>query len=113
MPCGPIDLKEKVTVVTGGGSGINLAFAKLAHENGARILLADLRLVDEARKFLDSTSSHRVAFTKCDVQKRSELENLISVSQEKFGKIPEVYVAGAGVFEPVRLPRSLLPTWRD
>lgn len=101
MPCGAINLKDKVAVVTGGGSGINLAFAKLAFEQGTKLVIADLKLTDEGQRFVDTVSSDRVVFAKCDVQKRSELENLITVSREKFGIIPEVYIAGAGVFEPV------------
>ncbi len=101
MPCGAIDLKGKVAVVTGGGSGINLAFAKVAFEQGARLVIADLKLTDEGQRFVDSASSDHVMFAKCDVQNRVDLENLIAVSREKFGVIPEVYIAGAGVFEPV------------
>ena len=101
MPCGAINLKDKVAVVTGGGSGINLAFAKLAFEKGAKLVIADLKLTDEGQKFVQTSSSERVVFAKCDVRKRSELENLIAVSRERFGIIPEVYIAGAGVFEPV------------
>jgi NAD(P)-dependent dehydrogenase (short-subunit alcohol dehydrogenase family) len=101
MPCGAINLRDKVAVVTGGGSGINLAFAKLAFEQGAKLIIADLKLTDEGQKFVETFSSDSVMFAKCDVRKRSELENLITVSREKFGTIPEVYIAGAGVFEPV------------
>lgn len=104
MPCGAIDLQDKIAVVTGGGSGINLAFSKLAVQQGAKVLIADLRLTDEGRIFVDnaaSSSSPTVVFVKCDVRKRADLENLITVSRDTFGSVPDVYIAGAGVFEPV------------
>jgi NAD(P)-dependent dehydrogenase (short-subunit alcohol dehydrogenase family) len=100
MPCGALQIHGKVVLVTGGGSGINLAFAKQALERGAKVLIADLRLTGEGRAFIDDNPSGNVFFVECDVSKRSELEKLITVSREQFGLIPEVFVAGAGVFEP-------------
>ena len=102
MPCGDIVLKDKIVAVTGGGSGINLAFCKLAVQQGAKILIADIKLTDEGQTFVNTASSESVIFVKCDVRKRADLENLIAVSREKFSTVPDVYIAGAGVFEPVR-----------
>ncbi|KAH7342781.1 hypothetical protein BKA65DRAFT_504754 [Rhexocercosporidium sp. MPI-PUGE-AT-0058] len=100
MPFGDFPLTKKIAVVTGGGSGINLCFTELAVQKGARVLIADLRLTPEAEKFVKETDPKVVKFVKCDVTKRTDLENLITVSEEEFGDVPDVYIAGAGVFEP-------------
>jgi NAD(P)-dependent dehydrogenase (short-subunit alcohol dehydrogenase family) len=100
---GNFPLKNKIAIVTGGGSGINLCFAQLAVKQGAKVIIADLKLTPEAEKFVNSEAPSAI-FTKCDVTKRSDLENLIKVSEEKYGDVPDVYIAGAGVFEPVRPP---------
>ncbi|KAI9779422.1 MAG: hypothetical protein M1839_007387 [Geoglossum umbratile] len=92
-------LKDKIAVVTGGGSGINLSFVRLAQAKGARVIIADLRLTKEAEDFL-AGAKETVIFQHCDVVKRADLENLITVSQKHFGDVPDVYIAGAGVFEP-------------
>jgi NAD(P)-dependent dehydrogenase (short-subunit alcohol dehydrogenase family) len=107
---GDFPLKNKIAVVTGGGSGINLCFVQLAVQQGAKVIIADLRLTEEAQKFINGSTANSVIFEKCDVTKRADLENLIKVSEEKYGDIPDVYIAGAGVFEPVYLPfpRTLL-----
>jgi NAD(P)-dependent dehydrogenase (short-subunit alcohol dehydrogenase family) len=97
-------LTNQIVLVTGGGSGINLAFAKLAVQHGARVLIGDLKLTPEGEAFIASqaSSSRRAAiFAKCDVTKRADLENLVSVAEKEWGAVPDVYVAGAGVFEPV------------
>lgn len=100
MPCGDLSIRSKIVVVTGGGSGINLAFVKLALSSGARgIILADLKLTEDAQNVVDKFE--QVIFTKCDVSKRKDLEALITTSMERFGEVPDIYIAGAGVFEPV------------
>lgn len=100
MPCGAIDLHEKVILVTGGGSGINLAFAKQALARGAKVLIADLKLTPDGQSFVDDNARDRVVFVECDVSKRAQLQNLIDVSRQHFKTVPDVYIAGAGVFEP-------------
>ncbi|KAH7161081.1 hypothetical protein EDB81DRAFT_924426 [Dactylonectria macrodidyma] len=92
-------ITNKIVTITGGGSGIGLAYALLARENGARaIMLADLALTDEAQRAVDE--SEAITFIRCDVTKWSDLQNLIDVSISTFGDVPDVFVASAGVFEP-------------
>ena len=102
MPFGDFSLDGKILVVTGAGSGINLSFAKFAVEKNARVIVADLKLTNDGETFMKSTSAKSAVFAKCDVRKRTDLENLVKVSEKEFGDVPDVYVAGAGVFEPVR-----------
>jgi NAD(P)-dependent dehydrogenase (short-subunit alcohol dehydrogenase family) len=100
MPFGDFPLKGKIAAVTGAGSGINLSFAKLAVAQGARVIVADLKLTDEGEKFMKGEGAKAAVFTKCDVTRRADLENLITVSEKEFGDVPDIYIAGAGVFEP-------------
>ena len=101
MAVGDFPLKGKIAVVTGAGSGINLSFAQLAVQAGARVIVADLKLTEEGEAFMKGDGAKSAIFTKCDVSKRADLENLITVSEKEFGDVPDVYIAGAGVFEPV------------
>ena len=72
------------------------------------MIIADLRLTDDAEKFIQSTRTNQLVFVKTDVTKRADLENLITKSEEMFHDVPDVYIAGAGVFEPV----SVTYIWR-
>ena len=101
MTVGDFPLKGKIAVVTGGGSGINLSFAQLAVQAGARVIVADLKLTEEGETFMNGEGAKTAIFAKCDVTKRADLENLIVISEKEFGDVPDVYIAGAGVFEPV------------
>lgn len=95
-------------------SGINLAFTRLAASHGAKCIIADLRLTQEAEEYMKTAKG--VVFAKCDVTKWADLQNLITVSQKEFGDVPDIYVAGAGVFEPVRLSHlsdTITPVQRE
>jgi NAD(P)-dependent dehydrogenase (short-subunit alcohol dehydrogenase family) len=101
MVVGDFHLKDKICVVTGGGSGINLSFVKVALNSGARVLISDLRLTSEAEELIKS-SNGKAAFMKCDVSKWADLEAIPSEVEKAFGKgsIADVWVPGAGIFEP-------------
>ncbi|KAK5072900.1 hypothetical protein LTR64_000691 [Lithohypha guttulata] len=97
-------IKDKVVCITGGGSGIGFALAKLCHDNGARVLIGDLKLTSEAEEYISAQSNNDkatgVTWTKCDVKEWKDLHNLISKSLEVFGDVPDVYCPVAGVYEP-------------
>ncbi|KAL4936619.1 hypothetical protein BDV06DRAFT_89593 [Aspergillus oleicola] len=96
-PVGDFDVSGKIVAITGGASGIGLELAKLALAKGAKVLIADLRLTPESESIVDGKT---VIYLKTDVAKWSDLENIVTVSKEKLGDVPDVYVAGAAVFEP-------------
>lgn len=119
MVVGDFSLEGKIAVVTGGGSGmffqtcdetqhshivgISLSFVKLACASGARVLIADIKLLQKAQDLLRSSeTAGKVAYAKCDVCNWKDLNQLPSEVEMAFGKgsIADVWVAGAGVFEP-------------
>ncbi|KAK2739674.1 hypothetical protein FQN57_006508 [Myotisia sp. PD_48] len=96
---GDFPLRDKVVLVTGGGSGIGLSFVEKALALHAKILIADLKLTTQAESLVHANPD-RIAFTTCDVSKWNQLQDSINASKAKFGDIPDVYVASAGVFDP-------------
>ena len=80
-------------------SGINLAFAQLAVSKGAKVILVDLKLKAEAEQFV-AAHSHSVIFAKTDVTDWKGLKEAIALSVSHFGNVPDVYIAGAGIFDP-------------
>jgi 3-hydroxybutyrate dehydrogenase len=98
-------LQGKVAVVTGGGSGINLAFTKLLYTAGCNVLVADVALHSTAEQWLSSiqenpTSNAQVVFVQTDVTDWTQVENIFEVCQAKFETTPDIVVPGAGVYEP-------------
>ena len=90
-------LRDKVAVVTGGARGIGRATATLFHEEGAKVLIADV-LEDqgpEAAKQIAGDSDGCV-FEHIDVSKEDEVQRMIQLCVERFGKL-DVLVNNAGM----------------
>ncbi|CAH0045629.1 unnamed protein product [Clonostachys solani] len=111
---GDFPLAGKIVVITGGASGIGLAFTKLALTSEAKVIIADLVLPPPAEVLVRDDPNAR--FIRCDVGKWDDLESLIPFSQKEFGDVPDVYAANAGVGEPVfaiLFPNAWSSFWAD
>lgn len=98
-------VQGKTAIITGAGSGLNLALASILLSKGCNVLLADLNLRREAQKLVDahseSTSTRgKAVFKQTDVTSWKQLEEMFGAAEQEFGAI-DIVVAGAGVFEPV------------
>jgi len=96
-------VRYRTALVTGGGSGICLAFTKLLISNDCNVVVADLRLLPEAQTLIDNhsdTRKPRVVFQKTDVTDWSQLQAAFDVAIKEFGNL-HIVCPGAGLFEPV------------
>ena len=100
-------LTGKVSVVTGGNSGIGLATAQRFHEEGARVVISgrDQKTLDQAVK----TIGGDIIAIRADVSKLADLDRLYKTVADKFGKI-DVLFANAGIakFAPVNDSTEIL-----
>lgn len=65
------------------------------------MLIADIQLSKEAEHLVKAQED--VHFQKCDVRNWQDLKALVQTSLQLWNDVPDVYIAGAGIFEPVRL----------
>ncbi|OAP59577.1 hypothetical protein AYL99_06875 [Fonsecaea erecta] len=100
------NLQGKVALVTGGGSGISLAFCKLLYKAGCKVLIADIALHGTAKQWLASIQAEspsdaaRAKFVRTDVTDWDQLETAFKESEVVLGTQPDIVVPGAGVYEP-------------
>ena len=89
-------LANAVAVVTGGAQGIGFAIADAFVAAGARVVLGDLDL-DTATEASRRLGDESVAFAvRCDVTQGSEVEQLVSQAQARFGAL-DIMVNNAGI----------------
>lgn len=87
-------LKGRTAVITGAAQGIGFEIARLFAENGANIVIGDIdgNGALEAADRLDSSAIG----VPCDVTSPGDVEALLSVAVEKFGRL-DVMVNNAGI----------------
>jgi NAD(P)-dependent dehydrogenase (short-subunit alcohol dehydrogenase family) len=88
-----MDVKDKVIVVTGGGSGIGRALAeRFAHEGARAVVVADR---DESNAAAVAAAIGGVA-AKVDVAVEPEVQRLVAEATQRFGRI-DLFCSNAGV----------------
>jgi NAD(P)-dependent dehydrogenase (short-subunit alcohol dehydrogenase family) len=93
-------LKDKVCVITGGGSGIGREAARLFASEGARVIVGDRN--DEAGQATveelaaaGGKGSH--LYVPCDVSRAADVERLVGQAEKTFGRL-DVIFNNAGIF---------------
>jgi len=90
-------LKDKITLITGGSSGIGKGSAILFAKEGAKVVIADIddqggeetvRIITEA--------GHEAAYIHSDVSKAADCKQMISFAENKYGKL-DVLFNNAGI----------------
>ncbi len=87
-------LKDKVVLITGGGSGIGRAIAHTFADEGAKVLIAEL---DEAsgQKVADEIGES-AAYVHCDTSSEEDVQASLATAEKRFGGL-NVVVNNAGV----------------
>jgi len=91
-----LGLKDKVAIITGAASGIGAHIAKELAENGAKVVVADLKVKNG---FSEDGTYH----CQCDITKKEQVDELIRQTLDVFGRL-DILVNNAGI----NLPRLLV-----
>ncbi|MEJ2103330.1 MAG: SDR family oxidoreductase [Ignavibacteriaceae bacterium] len=93
-------LKDKVILITGGGTGLGKAMGKYFSELGAKLIITS-RKIDVLNKTageISSQTKNEVFPFACDVSDFKQVEELLKASSEKFGKVDGLVNNAAGNF---------------
>lgn len=91
------NIKDKVVAITGGSSGLGEATAKKLAGEGAKVVIA-ARSEDKLKNIVAEIEADggTAAYVTTDVTNRPEVENLVSTTVEKFGRL-DVLFSNAGL----------------
>lgn len=104
-------LKDKVTIITGAGSGIGKGTALLFGKEGAKVVVADVN-----EKGGEETASEirqnggESFYAKLDVSNREQVKNIVQETLNKYGKI-DVLINNAGIIQDALVVKMTEEQW--
>ena len=101
-------LQNKVSLITGAAQGIGLATALKFAQEGAIVVVCDVRQsgVDEAVRQCEAQGAQATGFV-MDVTQRPMVDAVVAQVRERFGRI-DVLVNNAGITQDARLQKMTL-----
>lgn len=106
-------LVGKVAIVTGGAEGIGECTARLFAQEGAQVVIGDIKgekaekVAEEIRK-----SGGEAVFSRLDVRHEDDWKSAIKATIQRYGKI-NVVVNNAGISMPKDLELTTLEEWNN
>ena len=104
-------LEGKISIITGGGTGIGLGIARAFVKEGAKVVLAARnipRLEDAANELRELGGTVEVVPT--DVTQEAEVQALFSRTMDTFGRL-DIQVNNSGAFDGGPIDEITLETW--
>ncbi len=103
-----MDLKDKVTIVTGGASGIGAASARKFAARGAKVVVTDVN-GEGAKAIAYEIGGHAVV---CDIGNEAAVNELVEEAEAAFGPV-EIFFSNAGINSGRELLNTDLSVWED
>jgi len=92
-----LSFKDKVAIVTGAASGIGKSCSLSFTEKGVKVVVVDLNKKGAEETNLEiQRKGGKAIFIKADVSKKEDVENIVNITKNNFGKI-DILVNCAGI----------------
>jgi NAD(P)-dependent dehydrogenase (short-subunit alcohol dehydrogenase family) len=99
-------LQDRVALVTGGGSGVGAATARLFAREGAKVVVADISEDGKAVTDEITASGGAAVFQQTDVRRLDEVNAAVALAESTFGRLDTV-IANAGTVGGSSVARRL------
>ncbi|MGN1192589.1 MAG: 3-oxoacyl-ACP reductase FabG [Dorea sp.] len=102
-------LKDKVAIVTGAGRGLGKGIAMKLAEEGAKVVVADMVLPEDAVKEIQEQGGTAAAF-QVNVAKQEEVQAMVQFAVDTFGTL-DIMVNNAGINRDGMLHKMPKENW--
>ena len=89
-------IQDRVAIITGAAQGIGATYAKAMAKEGATVVIADLDDGESVTSQIRADGGEAINIT-TDVSDETSVENLVSDTVERYGRI-DIMVANAAIF---------------
>ncbi|TAN43971.1 MAG: 3-oxoacyl-ACP reductase FabG [Candidatus Methanoperedens sp.] len=103
-------LENKVTVITGAGSGIGKETALLFAKEGAKVVVTDVNEKAGEETVVEIKKNGEGFFVKLDVSNREQAKQMVKITLEKYGRI-DVLINNAGIVQDAFLSKMTEEQW--
>jgi NAD(P)-dependent dehydrogenase (short-subunit alcohol dehydrogenase family) len=104
-------LKDKVALITGAGSGIGRASAIRFAEEGAKVMVADVRAESASNSAAEIEKAGGVAKSiAVDVRVAAQVERMVNETVRAFGRL-DILFNNAGVYVPKNVVNTSEEEW--
>ena len=93
-------LKDKVIIITGGGTGLGKSMGMYCSQLGAKLVITSrkLEVLQKTAAAMEQETGNKVLAVACDVRKYEEVESLLNETIAAFGKVDALLNNAAGNF---------------
>lgn len=106
-------LEDRVAIVTGAGQGIGRGIALKLAEKGAHVVVSDVNgdTATRTSEEIENTGRRSLGI-KTDVSRQDEVEEMVSVTLQRFGKV-DILVNNAGIARSATLLKLTSQAWDE
>src|SRR4051812_30588279 len=104
-------LDGKVAVVTGSASGIGQAFARRLAEDGADVVLVDVRRADDTERMV-ADAEREALVVECDLRDGTQIAAMAEAVRDRFGAV-DILVNNAGIYPIADFMSLTFEDWRS
>jgi NAD(P)-dependent dehydrogenase (short-subunit alcohol dehydrogenase family) len=106
----PTSLEDRIALVTGAAGGIGQAFAKRLAQDGAHVVLVDIKPCDETARMVQDAGRDAMPVI-CDVTSEESVGYLAAEVDRRFGRC-DILVNNAGIYPIQPFEQVTFADWR-
>jgi NAD(P)-dependent dehydrogenase (short-subunit alcohol dehydrogenase family) len=102
--------QDKIAVITGASAGIGQACAKRLAQDGAHIVMADIKPAQETAKLV-AQAGREALYCRCDVTSPDDVTALAGAVEKRFGRC-DILLNNAGIYPIQPFEQMTFADWR-